>query len=292
MMPLYALKQRQGLPLEVKIIMSNARIRNWHNHWNGNVYVAFSGGKDSTVLLDMVRKLYPSVLAVFVNTGLEYPEVIKFVRTISNVIWLKPKMRFKEVISKYGYPIISKEVSQKISEAKTTKSAKLYHKRLFGEGSYKSGKIPKKWQYLINADFKISHKCCDVIKKSPSRRFEKETGLMPIMGTMAGDSHLRRQKYLRNGCATFTGKIESNPLSFWLENDVWDYIKTNKLDYSEIYDKGYKNTGCTWCCFGVHLDKYNKFQLMETTHPKMWDYCINKLGIGRILKLIKVDYNK
>lgn len=71
----YDLAQMQSLPLEQKVIMSQRRIQEWYDYWDGQVYVSFSGGKDSTVLLDIVRKMYPDVPAVFVNTGLEYPEI-------------------------------------------------------------------------------------------------------------------------------------------------------------------------------------------------------------------------
>jgi len=110
------LKMRQALPLDIKVSMTQQRIREWINEFGvEGVYVSFSGGKDSTVLLHLVREMYPDVPAVFVDTGLEYPEIREFVRTFDNVEWLKPKMNFKQVIQKYGYPFISKEVSGAIS---------------------------------------------------------------------------------------------------------------------------------------------------------------------------------
>ncbi len=139
---------------------------------------------------------------------------------------------------------LTKEVSQQLFEVRNTKSDKLRNKRLYG-GKNKSGKIPEKWKYLIDSDFKINYKCCDALKKWPSRKFEKEYKLLPFIGTMVSDSTLRKQKYLRKGCNIFDGKKkESLPLSIWLEEDVWEYIKLNNLNYSSIYDKGYKNTGC------------------------------------------------
>jgi len=72
---LWQLRQMQSLPLEAKIIKSQMRIREWYEHWSGDVYVAFSGGKDSTVLLHLTRQLYPDVPAVFCDTGLEFPEI-------------------------------------------------------------------------------------------------------------------------------------------------------------------------------------------------------------------------
>ena len=107
------LQQLQGLPLSLKIRMTKERIRQWINEYGEDgVYVSFSGGKDSTVLLHLVREDYPNVKAVFVDTGLEFPEIRQFVKTFDNVEWLKPKMGFKQVIQKYGYPFISKEVSE------------------------------------------------------------------------------------------------------------------------------------------------------------------------------------
>lgn len=107
------LTQLQSLPLELKIMRTQQRIREWVQYYGvDGVYVSFSGGKDSTVLLDMARKLYSTIKAVFVNTGLEYPENQQFVKSFENIEILRPAMRFDEVIKTYGYPVISKEVSE------------------------------------------------------------------------------------------------------------------------------------------------------------------------------------
>lgn len=113
------LRMLQALPLEIKVMKTKQRIREWVNYFGADgVYVSFSGGKDSTVLLHLVRQLYPKVEAVFVNTGLEYPEIQKFVKTFENVTILRPSMRFDEVIRKYGYPMISKEVGECVSQGR------------------------------------------------------------------------------------------------------------------------------------------------------------------------------
>lgn len=105
--------QLQGLPLNLKIRMTKDRIRQWiQTYGEDGVYVSFSGGKDSTVLLDLVRQDYPNVPGMFVDTGLEFPQIRDFVRQHENIEWVKPKMNFKAVIQKYGYPFISKEVSE------------------------------------------------------------------------------------------------------------------------------------------------------------------------------------
>ena len=114
------LRQLQAYPLEMKVMLTKQRIREWVNYFGTDgVYVSFSGGKDSTVLLHIVREMYPYIPAVFCDTGLEYPEIRNFVKTFDNVTWLKPKMTFRQVIEKYGYPFIGKEVSQQVWEVRT-----------------------------------------------------------------------------------------------------------------------------------------------------------------------------
>ena len=135
------LLQMQSLPLEAKVIKTELRIREWYEHWDGNVYVSFSGGKDSTVLAHIVHDLYPEVPLVFCNTGLEYPEIQNFARKMG-AEFVRPKMQFAEVISTYGYPIIGKEVAEAIHYARVIKNGGAEQK-LTGSGiSGKTGKLP------------------------------------------------------------------------------------------------------------------------------------------------------
>ena len=290
---LWQLKQMQSLPLEAKIIKSQQRIREWYEHWDGNVYVSFSGGKDSTVLLHLVRQLYPDVPAVFCDTGLEFPEIKQFVRQTENVTILRPDMSFKKVIEKYGYPTIGKEVAECVEGAR---KGQPYRIRRF-DPNYKPMFNVSKWAFLLDAPFKISASCCDVMKKSPFRRYERVTGFKPIVGTMAVESRLRTQAWLRTGCNAFENKRPvSQPLSFWLEQDIWGYLHKFDVPYSTIYDMGYQRTGCIFCMFGCHLEPYpNRFQKLSQTHPKLYEYCMKPaseggLGLAEVLDYIGVDY--
>ena len=132
------LKLLQALPLELKVAKTQARIREFVDMYGiDGVYVSFSGGKDSTVLLDIARKMYPTIQAVYVNTGLEYPEIQSFVRKQENVTVLRPEMRFDDVMRKYGYPFISKEIAQAIYRARRGSEsaiASMNGQKTYGDG--------------------------------------------------------------------------------------------------------------------------------------------------------------
>lgn len=300
------LSTMQAWPLERKIQVTQAKIIEWYLHYKGKVAVSFSGGKDSTVLLDLARRAFPDITAAFVNTGLEYPEIRAFVKTVPNVVWLRPKMQFLKVIETYGYPVISKEVARRIYYAR--KGAVWAQMHL--QGKNRDGSESKfaqrfvKWAYLLDAPFLISDQCCNVMKELPLDHFTRETGCSPIIGTMACESVRRKRAYLMSGCnAYMKKKPSSQPISFWLEQDVLQYLKYTGIPYaSDVYGEirekkgrlittGAERTGCMFCMFGVHLERRpNRFEQMAATHPKQYDFCMNRLGCGGVLDYIGAAY--
>ena len=139
------LNDRKGWSLARKIDHTLGVIEQYYHLTDGKVYVSFSGGKDSSVLLYLIRRLFDDrIPAVFCNTGNEFPEIIKFVNTVPNVRVIRPKMTVREVIERYGFPLISKEQAKYICEAKYSKSPIVVNKRLHGErGSVFQGTISK-----------------------------------------------------------------------------------------------------------------------------------------------------
>lgn len=341
------LKMLQSLPLEAKINMTKERIKAWYESWTrfeienldtgkiryvtwdtrksfeppikenewikagwpGAVYVSFSGGKDSTVLKHIVDSMYDDVPSLFINTGLEYPEIQKFAKSQKNVVTVRPEIRFDEVLKKYGYPLISKNVSEKIYYAQ--QGTEYGAKAMRGED--KNG-CPSEWRKqlvkyapLVDSGIPISHYCCRLMKKNPAKKYEKQTGRNAIIGTLATESALRKQAWIKNGCNAFEStRPISQPLSFWTEQDILHYIKKYDVPYCQVYgdividdnpefdcqlnaidllgcyepeDKlkttGCDRTGCIFCMFGCHLEKEpNRFQRLKQTHPRQYEYCI------------------
>lgn len=306
------LRQMQSLPLESKIIMTQQRIRQWFDYWEGQVYLSFSGGKDSTVLRDLILHT-PGVYdvpSVFCDTGLEYPEVRKFATEHADVV-IRPEIRFDEVVKKYGYPVVGKEVARTIYYAK--KGSHWALMRLQGldpkgqPSPWKERFI--KWAFLKDAPFAVSDQCCDVMKKAPFRKYEAGSGRKKFVGSMAAESQLRRTQWYKVGCNAFDGKkARSAPISFWTEQDVLQYIKERNLPIASVYGDivpekdadtklrttGCSRTGCMFCMFGCHLEADpNRFQLMRETHPRQYDYCMRSpeekgLGLAEVLDFLEV----
>lgn len=263
------------------------------------MHVSFSGGLDSTILLYPVRDIYPKVPAVFVDTGLEFPEIKEFVRATPNVTWLKPRYSFKQVCERWGYPIWSKKVAMSFDRYRNTKSDVQKALRLApgvnpSTGRWQTkGVIPKSAQYLLNAPFKISDHCCSVLKHQPLEAYERLTGSKAFVGTMAVDSKPRKDEVIKNGCNAFNaGHPTSRPLSFFTERDI-AALKT-LVPYSKIYDMGYESTGCMLCMFGLQQEikkgKRNRFQLLKESHPRIHRLALPAFGIDKILDYMGVPY--
>lgn len=220
------LRERQALPLSMKVAFSKTRIREWINYFGmDGVYLAYSAGMGSTVLSHLIDETFPNndIPRVFCDTGLEYPEIREFAKKEPRVVFIKPRLTFRQVIQKYGYPIISKEVSEcvygarKYLESLTGENThnkrtpyKYFYEKVTGQGKYSTPKAngtdyslysQERYKFFLEPDAPvISSECCKVMKKRPSHAYSKKTGRYPITGEQASESRLRTQKWLEHGC--------------------------------------------------------------------------------------------
>ena len=201
-------KKLKGMDLDLKIAYSKTIIQKYFIENDKKVYVSFSGGKDSTVLLHLVRSIYPNIPAVYFDTGMEFPENRKHVKTFDNVEFIKPSMTFKEILNKYGYPCIGKNQAHFISLAQRGKPSGIKQMNLETKYGY------KKYQFMVSAPFKVSEKCCDVMKKAPAIEYHKKTGRCPIVGTRIEESTIWESTFISKGDNHISHNIPiSAPLS-------------------------------------------------------------------------------
>ena len=291
----------QALPLDEKIAIAQQAIREFVDHFGvDGVYISFSGGKDSTVLIHLCRQLYPNLVGLYSDTGLEFPEIRDFVQTFNNITIVTPKMHHREMLKKCGYPVVSKEQAEWIYRIRSGTSSGAIQKAFYGmnlDGTPTRFKLSEQWKYLLNAPFNIGSGCCKEMKLKPIAEYVKKTGRVPIIGTTASESALRAQKFLQYGFYNLEGKkAQCTPMSIWTDGDVWEYIHRFNLPYCKIYDMGYDRTGCVFCMFGAHLDKEpNRFQKLQRTHPDLWRYCMKPydeggLGLREVLEFMGIPY--
>ena len=190
-------------------------------------------------MLDLARRCFPDIEAVYVSTGLDFPEVRRFAMDTPNVTVLRPKMRFDEVIRQYGWCYPSKEVAHTIYYAR--KGSKWAIDRMNGVNT--DGTPSKfiqsnyaRWAHLMDAPFIISAKCCDIMNVSPIEKHRRQSGKQPIVRTMAIESQRRKQAWLQTGCSHFNSKKPvSKPLSPCTETDILQYIRDYKIPIPSVY---------------------------------------------------------
>ena len=208
-------------------------------------------------------------------------------------------------IQSHAYPVISKDVARRIRYARKGGTWALCHLNgLNRDGTpSKYNERYMKWRILLDAPFFVSDQCCFIMKERPLHRYNRETGRKQIIATMACESARRQSVYLKIGCNAYHKRDPtSQPMSFWTEQDVLEYLRMTGIPYASVYGEiveengrltttGAKRTGCMFCMFGVHLEKPpNRFQRMALTHPKQYDFCIHKLGCGKVLDFLGVPY--
>lgn len=169
-------------------------------------YLAFSGGKDSVVLLDLAKKSGVKFDAHYHITSADPPELVNFVKT------------FKEV--SMDHP---------------------------GTSLWKL--IPKK----LMPPTRRNRYCCSVLKECGGE------GRVVITGVRSAESPRRKKQHRVSQCLS-KNKMLVNPILDWSDDEVWEYIKTQKLRYCELYDQGFNRLGCIGCPIGTIGGRKKEFE--------------------------------
>ncbi len=288
----HELKERQSLPYEMKLRFTEVKVRQYVDEC-GKDCVVQKSGLDSAVLLHIIRKSYPSMPAIYVNTKLENPTVV-------------------QAAIAHGIPVVSKDVARALSDVQnpTARNEATRNLRLTGikrdgtkgkSGSY----LPACYHRLIGCGFRFSDKCCYYLKHKPAERIHKKMNLAPFVGTLAEDSDKRARAYLKTGCNNFDSKWPvSKPLSIWTRQDVYRYAVEESVVIPDCYGDivlnpqtglfettGESNTGCEFCLFGIFRDPA-RIERLKYTQPARYKYCMETLNYRELLPILfeKLDY--
>lgn len=173
-------------------------------------------------------------------------------------------------------PIFSKAIANGIRTYRHAKTPVTKQHAL----DYLERMYPQALPYL---NCNISDLCCEKLKKSPLKRVAKHMQMQcSIIGTLAEESQIRKRDWITYGSNIFFQKKDNQcrPLSFWTNQDIWDYIKLCNLPVSDLYSQGYQRNGCMYCGFGLCSERrkfgINRFERLAQTHPKQYEYMISR----------------
>lgn len=327
----------QSLPYEVKVGKAKQRIREFIqgcDQLGYDTHVSV-GGLDSITLLCLIRSMNIDIPAVSVSV-LEDKSIIRVHKALG-VTMLKPLKAKHEILQEEGFPVISKKIATKIMALQdpTEKNATIRHAIITGECGEKGHfatnsamQLPKRWLELFGGyenenegvhyqvpPFKVSSRCCEIMKEKPCDLWATEHNSKPFLGLMASEGGRRQEALEEHGCNYF-GKttIRSAPFAPFLRNDLLQLALDLNVPVPEIYGSierdingnlyttGAQRTGCEMCGFGIHMEKRpHRFDKLYDRNPKAWDYwmnnvCIdengNRYGWGLVLDYIGVEWRQ
>lgn len=246
-----------------------------------NAYISFSGGKDSTVLHYLIDLALPNnnIPRIFMNTGIEYLEIVKFVKKLAKeddrFVLISPTKNIKKTLETYGYPFKSKEFSQIVERFKRLGKTKSVSRYLELDGMLG---LTDKLRYIFdeknNVNLKISDKCCLKMKEEPLSKYQKDNNKTIAIIGITGDDKGRRNSYKNNHCLkNYNNSIKFYPLRVVDESFENWFLKIYKIKLCKLYYPPYnfKRTGCKGCPFDKFLQK--DLDILEKFFPNEYKQC-------------------
>lgn len=282
------------LDIDDKIREAMHRIEELYHETNGQCYVSFSGGKDSTVVLAIIKMCVDlctiePIKAVFCDTGIEMGATRDFVKWCKenwypNIEIIRPQKSFKWVLDNRGKPIKSKMKSEHLRRFQSTRNEEsLSFTNLIGFDkngrTFAKTKIADKDMHLLHNRFEIksSSDCCKYLKKKPFEKWQKENGvkgyITGIRMDEGGARELNALKRAKNGgklCTTTKGNyIVKMPIIDWTDDDIEEFIQKYNIPLSKAYtDYGLKRTGCMGCPFALDIE--NNLKVLWEHEPNRY----------------------
>ena len=243
--------------------------------------MSFGGGNDSMVLAhilcDVMRKDLPFTYSATRVDETCILKRVKYARERWGVVTVYPKFLPKEVWEKHGVPLFSKMVAEKAH--KYIKTGNRAHLR----------DVPQKWHEVIEAfrlcGVRISHKCCDELKKKPLKAYDKSNNIAGrFTGVRCEESRARRLGWIMQGaCYDSVSHRQwiATPLAFWTRADVKTYMAKHNLPYTE------SRSGCRNCPFGYHLEgaENKALDTLKEECPGLYEYTMEDMGLRNVLEI-------
>lgn len=241
-----------------------------------NFYLSFSGGKDSTVVHHLLDMAIPDnkIPRVFSNTGIEYNDIVKFVKELAQqddrFIIIYPKKNIKKMLEERGYPFKSKDHSTKLGLwQRGSRCASVMHYKNGSSDSKYCCPDKLKYQFEEGVPFKVSEFCCHELKKKPFKHYQSESGKnITITGMMRDEGG---QRTTLDCIVTRGGNVvKFHPLAKvtkeWEDWFVNEYnIKLCKLYYPPY---NFERTGCKGCPLAISIQK--QIEVMRDLMPDEW----------------------
>jgi len=256
-----------------------------------NIYVSYSGGADSDIMLALCEMIAPGKCKyIWFDTGMEYEATKEHIVEVEKkygvtIEKLKAATPVPVAVRKHGSPFLSKFVSQMLHRVQihnfdftdpemptsaanwwnNTRNTTKYGYSMFNI-DYNKGL--KDFIAQNPPDFTISDRCCDESKKKTSKMFLKTHDVdLLLVGLRKSEGGVRSAKI--NSCFDFKRKIY-RPL-FWLTNgDREEFAELFGVEFSKCYTEyGFKRTGCACCPFGGK-NCFRELEVVKIFEPKLY----------------------